>query len=403
MPTRHTVRSWLALLIALPTVCVAVWIVVPAPNQFLLPLGVGAPEVSAWFIVTGVLAMAVAMVDVRRRWLSRIALATAVIAVALSAIPFVRFRAVATAADHAMRMALGGEPLDQLAAAHRATWRPAPLVFGDLFRAPRTLAAPIRVSRGIRFAIVERDTLTLDVYRPSASGHFPVLVQIYGGAWQRGDPGNNGEFAEYIAAQGYVVFAIDYRHAPQFQFPAQVDDVRSALSWIGRNADAWNADTSRMVLIGRSAGAHLALMAAYTPGAPRIRGVIDYYGPVDLVEGYRQIPTPDPLDVRASEEALLGGPPDAMIDRYRAASPIALVTRRLPPTLLIYGGRDHVVEPRFGAMLAGRLRAEGTTVVHIEIPWAEHAFDAVPYGPSGQLARYITERFLAWATTKPER
>ena len=132
-------------------------------------------------------------------------------------------------------------------------------------------------------------------------------------------------------------------------------------------------------------------------------GVIDYYGPVDLVEGYRQIPTPDPLDVRAIEEAFLGGPPDAMIDRYRAASPIALVTRRLPPTLLIYGGRDHVVEPRFGAMLAGRLRAEGTTAVHIEIPWAEHAFDAVPYGPSGQLARYITERFLAWATTKPER
>ncbi|MEQ1690586.1 MAG: alpha/beta hydrolase, partial [Gemmatimonas sp.] len=296
------------------------------------------------------------------------------------------------------RMALGGEPLDKLAEVRGHSWRSAPLVIRDLFRAPNALAAPIRVARNIRFAVVEGDTLTLDVYRPSAPGLFPVLVQIYGGAWQRGTPANNGEFAEYIAAQGYVVFAIDYRHAPQFRFPAQVDDVRNALAWIGRNADAWSADTSRMVLIGRSAGAHLAMMAAYTPGAPRVRGVIDYYGPVDLVEGYRQIPNPDPLRVRAIEEAFLGAPPDAMLDRYMAASPISLVTRRLPPTLLIYGGRDHIVEPRFGTMLAGRLQAEGTTVVHVEIPWAEHAFDAVPYGPSGQLARYITERFLAWAT-----
>jgi acetyl esterase/lipase len=196
------------------------------------------------------------------------------------------------------------------------------------------------------------------------------------------------------------VFAIDYRHAPQFRFPAQVNDVRTALSWIGQYAEAWNADTSRLVLMGRSAGAHLAMMAAYAPDAPRIRGVIDYYGPVDLIEGYRQPPRPDPLAVRDIEEAFLGGPPNAMLDRYRAASPISLVTRALPPTLLVYGGRDHIVEPRFGRLLAERLRANGTTMVHVEIPWAEHAFDAVPYGPSGQLSRYVSERFLAWATSK---
>ncbi|MBL0170379.1 MAG: alpha/beta hydrolase [Gemmatimonadaceae bacterium] len=400
MPLRQSVRPWLALLFAIPAAFLATWIVIPAPNETLLPLGVGAPEVSAWFIVLGVLSMSVAAVDLRRRWLSRVAFGLAVVAVGLSAIPFVRFREVANAADHALRMALGGEQMDKLAASHGGIWRPNPLVVRDLFRAPQTLAAPIRVSHGLRVAVVADDTLTVDIYRPSAKGPFPVLVQIYGGAWQHGVPGNNAEFAEYIAAQGYVVFAIDYRHAPQFRFPAQVDDVRNALAWIGRNADAWSADTSRMVLIGRSAGAHLAMMAAYATDAPRIRGVIDYYGPVDLVEGYRQPPVPDPLAVRDIEEKFLGGPPSAMIDRYHAASPISLATRRLPPTLLIYGGRDHIVEPRFGALLAGRLRADGTTVVHVEIPWAEHAFDAVPYGPSGQLARYVSERFLAWATAK---
>ena len=89
--------------------------------------------------------------------------------------------------------------------------------------------------------------------------------------------------------------------------------------------------------------------------------------------------------------------PDAMLERYREASPVTYVTRALPPTLLIHGGRDHIVEPRFSRQLRDRLQATGTPVVHVEIPWAEHAFDAVPHGPSGQLARWTIERFVAWA------
>ena len=77
--------------------------------------------------------------------------------------------------------------------------------------------------------------------------------------------------------------------------------------------------------------------------------------------------------------------------------PISYATRPLPPTLLIYAGRDHVVMPRFGAMLDEQLQATGTVSVLLTIPWAEHAFDAVTGGPSAQLALHHTERFLAWA------
>jgi acetyl esterase/lipase len=150
-------------------------------------------------------------------------------------------------------------------------------------------------------------------------------------------------------------------------------------------------------LLGRSAGAHLAMMAAFESGALPVRAVVSYYGPVDLTDGYRNPPSPDPLDVRAIEEALLGGTPDEVPDRYREASPISYVARRLPPSLLIYGGRDHIVLPTFGARLDERLRAEGATSVFLEIPWAEHAFDAVPNGPSGRLSLYYTEQFLGWA------
>ena len=92
-----------------------------------------------------------------------------------------------------------------------------------------------------------------------------------------------------------------------------------------------------------------------------------------------------------------GGTPDTAPDRYRDASPISYTSRRAPPSLLIYGGRDHVVLSRFGAQLNERLRAAGATSVFLEIPWAEHAFDLIRNGPSGQLSLYYTERFLVWA------
>jgi acetyl esterase/lipase len=77
--------------------------------------------------------------------------------------------------------------------------------------------------------------------------------------------------------------------------------------------------------------------------------------------------------------------------------------RPLPPTLLVYGARDHVVEARFGAMLQRRLQASGTPAVFLELPWAEHAFDVVSGGIGAQLAVYHTERFLAWALRATSR
>lgn len=384
-----------ALVLALTAAFLALWIVVPAPNRILLPLSVGAPEVSGWLLLAAIVAVAVAFPDAGSRTSSRAAIVLAGIAFVLAASPFARFRGVASVAEGAMESALGADYASRIAPAYRARLAATPLSLRTLLLGFRPRADEVRITRGVRIAEHEGVTLTMDVYQPHAPGHYPVLVQVYGGAWQRGEPSDFSEFATYVAAQGYVVFAIDYRHAPRFTFPAPVKDVRKALRVVRVRAHEWSGDASRLVLMGRSAGAHLAMMVAYAPDAPPIRGVIDFYGPVDLVEGYRNPPQPDPLDVREIEEAFLGGPPGAMLERYQAASPINLVDRRLPPTLLIYGGRDHIVEPRFGRMLADSLRRRGGTVVHVEIPWADHAFDAVPNGPSGQLARSLAERFLA--------
>jgi acetyl esterase/lipase len=251
----------------------------------------------------------------------------------------------------------------------------------------------VSITRGIVFAEPDGQALTLDLYRPMTDRLLPVLIQIYGGAWRSGTPGDDASAATALAKSGYLVASIDYRHAPQSHWPAQIDDVRAAIDWVIANAGENGGDSQHVALVGRSSGAQLALVAAYTQPA-RIDAVVSYYGPTDLAEGWKEPPTPDPLPVRPVLEAFLGGRPDDVPDAYEAASPIQYVSKRSPPTLLIYGGRDHVVEPRFGRELNDRLTTVGVPSIYLELPWAEHAFDRVQ-GLSVWVVRPYVERFLA--------
>jgi acetyl esterase/lipase len=236
--------------------------------------------------------------------------------------------------------------------------------------------------------------LTVDVYRPERDGIVPTVVQIYGGGWRGGEPGDNSELAHALAASGFGVFAIDYRQAPDWTWPAQLEDVLDAIGWVSAHAAEYGANPARMALLGRSAGAQLAMRASQDATAPAIRSVVTIYGPVDLTEGYRSPPTPDPLDVRTIESQFLGGSPDQKPDAYTDASPITRAGQPHPPVLIITGNRDHIVEPRFGPMLHKKLLESGTSVF-LNMPWADHAFDFVPFGPSSQIAMYYTQRFLA--------
>jgi acetyl esterase/lipase len=383
------VTRWLALAIAIVTLFLASWIFLPAPNYFLLTFGVGAPEVSAWLIVASLIGLGVASVDVRTSSVSPIAAVCCGIALVLAATPFARLPATLRRFEVAMQP-LSAEPAIAL--------RSHPIVVADFFRGVRRNAGEVRVTHAVPAVSVNGKTLAAEVYQPVRRGPFPVIVQIYGGRWQGGEPTDFANFAEWIASAGYVVFAIDYRHAPAAHFPAQLDDIHASLAWIRDHAAEYDGDATKVVLMGRSAGAHLALLAAYTPGPIAVRAVVSYYGPTDLVDAYRNPPHPDPLHIRSVEETFIGAPPDRTPEQYAAASPVSHIRPGLPPTLLIYGARDHIVESRYGAQLGERLAAAGVPVAYLEIPWAEHAFDAVFSGVSSQIALYYTERFLARVT-----
>src|SRR5262249_4266547 len=119
--------------------------------------------------------------------------------------------------------------------------------------------------------------LTLRIHRPTRAGTFPVVLQVYGGAWQRGGPDDDRALADAVAAAGYVVCAVDYRHAPRWQWPAPLDDVRAAIAWASAHAAEFNGDGSRLALIGRSSGSELAFVAGASDPSGAVRALVLNY------------------------------------------------------------------------------------------------------------------------------
>jgi acetyl esterase/lipase len=374
--TGRLAAAWGLLAAAAGLAFIAIWVVAPAPASALLPFGVVAPELSPVLCLAAV-AVAAASWACRRHRPGHAGAALALAAALVFAVPLVQLPATLRRFEAAMRAAGFDAP-------------PSPLG-----------RPPSSVRRGVVVGGAGETPLTADIYARDGVRGAPLVVQIYGGAWQRGRPGDDETFARYLADRGYVVAAIDYRHAPAARWPAQIDDVRTAIGWLRTHARELGADPARVALVGRSAGAQLALVAAYQDGVPAVAGVVSFYGPVFLADGWRDVPRPDPLDVRTVLETYLGGTPDDVPQQYEAASPVTYLSAKAPPTLLVYATRDHIVKVEFARRLEARLRAAGVPVALLEIPWAEHAFDALPHGLSARVAFAYTERFLASLPAPP--
>ena len=368
------IALWLACAASALLLFLSSWILIPAPNGFLLPLAVGAPELSPALLAGAVLLAGISASAAKRHGVARLSLVCSATAGVLCLVPVGQLPGTLARFDGAI--------------AH-TTARP-----------PEPLNGALTVTRGVPFSNADGVRLLLDVYQPPGAGPHPVILQIYGGSWQTGSRTSREWFSRHFAQRGYVVVAIDYRHAPDWRWPEQIVDVRTALYWISETIPKFGGDPSRIVVIGRSAGAQLAMRLAYQEGPSSIRGVVNYYGPVDLADGWRHPPDPDPLHVRKILEAFIGGTPDGKPEHYQHASPLTWVSKASAPTLSIYGRRDHVVEARFGRMLDAALRKAGATSVLLELPWSEHSFDAVPAGMATQISLAYTERFIAWAVTR---
>jgi acetyl esterase/lipase len=269
------------------------------------------------------------------------------------------------------------------------------------------------------------------------------LIYLHGSGWHflDKDTGTRPMF-NYLAAQGHIIMDVAYRLCPEADWRGMLDDVKYAIDWMKTNAARYDVDPSKLVLMGGSAGGHLALLAAYSADQAEmspadaqwsdleVGGVVAWYGPADMAAYNEhagvvfntpvQAPKPQgetdlmnrlmkrmgfamksmlhwqPGELMQSEmmRALFGCAPTP--EQYREASPVAYTGPQCPPTLLLHGEHDSVVPIYATRNLAERLRVSGVPVVLVAYPETEHAFDLIlpKLSPSSQAAMYETERFL---------
>ena len=235
----------------------------------------------------------------------------------------------------------------------------------------------------------------LDFYKATAGGVRPCVIVVHGGSWSGGDSRQLPELNSYLAMIGYNVAAISYRLAPKYLSPAPIEDVKQAMSFLRRESGRLGIDTSRFVLLGRSAGAQIALLAAYTAKDQGVKGVISFYGPADMVWGYSLPANPLVMDSRKVMSDYLGGSYDVVPKKYFNSSPVEFVTAQSPPTLKIHGGNDPLVAYEHNIRLIKKLKEAGVPYYLLTLPWATHGFDYTINGPGGQLSTHAVEYFLS--------
>ena len=222
--------------------------------------------------------------------------------------------------------------------------------------------------------------LTLDYYAPRGAGPHPIAIIIHGGGYTGGTSKNGSEAycADFLAPAGYAVFSINYRLAPQFPYPANVEDTERAVRFIRHNASRWNADGARIALVGGSAGGFLSNMVGLlnAPGIPQAADDVDRESAaVQAVVTLFAQSSFATVPLNESTHALL----DSLIAKVgkeaalRQASPITYVSRQAPPFLQILGDHDEYIPLAEATRLDEALKHDGVSSQIIVIAGGKHA------------------------------
>jgi len=211
----------------------------------------------------------------------------------------------------------------------------------------------------------------------NAATRRPAILFIHGGGWTEGTRERGLPSLIHFVKKGYVAASIEYRLSGEAIFPAQIEDVRSAIESLRAHANELGIDPHRVAVWGQSAGGHLAALAGTSlEGAARPDVVIDWNGPTDFLEP-RELERLEKRKVEQGQptfamERLLGGPVNERRELARAANPIRWVTPGDPPLLILHGSGDEEVSISQSELLRDALVKAGVDVTLEVFPGEGH-------------------------------
>lgn len=235
----------------------------------------------------------------------------------------------------------------------------------------------------IEYARAGDVALRLDLHRPDALNP-PLIVYVHGGAWRAGSKADVPIAG--LLQRGFAIASVDYRLSTQAQFPAQIHDIKAAIRFLRANAARYHINTSRIAVIGSSAGGHLAALVGLTNGHPELEGrvgdhleqssdvqcLVSFFGASNLQSILGQS-TDFGLTVRIPAlKLLLGDLPDRKPELAKLASPVAHLDKDDPPLLMIHGDADPQMPPEQSRELAKACEALGMSVTLVIMPGSKH-------------------------------
>jgi acetyl esterase/lipase len=189
-------------------------------------------------------------------------------------------------------------------------------------------------------------------YQPSNAKPTPIVINIHGGGWKNGVKESQGGFNSFFRA-GISVANIEYRMTNYATAPAAIEDARCALIFLIQNANRFNIDINKIVVMGGSAGGHLALMTGLLANNRifdkncksgkdiKVAAIIDKWGITDVWAWANNDYGPSVRKSKSPTDWL--GPKKNDEAFAKMVSPIWYVNKKAPPILIIHGDADSTV------------------------------------------------------------
>lgn len=236
------------------------------------------------------------------------------------------------------------------------------------------------VEKDVTFCEIDGLSLKMDIYYPKvASGLVPAVLYLHGGAFTEGDKAEIFDVNE-LAARGYLVASINYRLAPQYLFPAQIEDAKCAIRYLRGNAKRLGLDTAHIGVVGYSAGGTLAALLGTTDSSAgfdgsggwidqsnRVQAVVDMAGVSDFVLLFND-------SYRKNLNTLFGAS-NYDSEKLYWASPIKYVSKSSAPFLIVHGDQDTILPLEQSQILYNRLQSYNVPVNIIVMKNIGHYWD----------------------------